>query len=179
MAIMPGELPAQLAQLYSASEAETREYGRRLAAVVPRPAMILLQGELGAGKTQLAKGLILGLGAAASEAEVVSPSYTLVHEYAARQGRVFHLDLYRLETPRELASLGMEEFMPAGPGGATSVVIVEWGGKLVQAGERSWLAGGWLEINIEITGGEQRHIQAAWHRARSARSLGLRPNAGH
>src|SRR5512140_1901738 len=89
----------------SASEEETIALGERLAARLPRRAAVLLIGNLGAGKTTLAKGIVKGLGAAEPE-EVSSPTFTLIHEYGPR---VYHVDLYRLDDPRAVATLGLDE----------------------------------------------------------------------
>jgi len=99
------------------SEEETIELGRRIAAELPRRLVILLIGNLGAGKTTLAKGIINGLGAASIE-EVASPTFTLIHEY----GRVYHIDLYRLETAEEVATLGLDEIFER-----EAIVLIEWG----------------------------------------------------
>jgi tRNA threonylcarbamoyladenosine biosynthesis protein TsaE len=99
------------------SEEETVELGRRIAAELPRRAVVLLIGNLGAGKTTLAKGIVSGLGAAAVE-EVSSPTFTLIHEY----GRVYHIDLYRLERVEEVATLGLDEIFER-----DAVVLIEWG----------------------------------------------------
>lgn len=102
----------------TASEEETIALGERLAAMLPRRAVVLLTGELGAGKTTLAKGIVKGLGAAAPE-EVSSPTFTLIHEYGPR---VCHVDLYRLEDERDAATLGLEDIFDR-----ETVVLVEWG----------------------------------------------------
>jgi len=86
------------------SEEETIELGRRIAVALPSRAVVLLIGNLGAGKTTLAKGIVSGLGGAPQE-EVSSPTFTLIHEF----GRVYHIDLYRLDTPEEIATLGLDE----------------------------------------------------------------------
>jgi tRNA threonylcarbamoyladenosine biosynthesis protein TsaE len=96
---------------------ETIELGRRIAAELPRKAVVLLIGNLGAGKTTLAKGIISGLGAAAIE-EVSSPTFTLIHEY----GRVYHIDLYRLDRAEEVATLGLDEIFER-----DTVALIEWG----------------------------------------------------
>lgn len=101
------------------SEEETIALGRNLAKLLSRPATVLLIGNLGAGKTTLAKGIVEGLGAAVPE-EVSSPTFTLVHEYG---DSVFHIDLYRLETPREVASLGLDELFERDD----AVILIEWG----------------------------------------------------
>ena len=105
------------------SEEETIELGRRIARDLPPRAVVLLIGNLGAGKTTLAKGIVSGLGAAEPE-EVASPTFTLIHEYgAAPEGaRVYHIDLYRLDTVREVATLGLDEIFDR-----DSVVLIEWG----------------------------------------------------
>jgi tRNA threonylcarbamoyladenosine biosynthesis protein TsaE len=101
------------------SEEETIELGRRIARDLPRRAVVLLIGNLGAGKTTLAKGIISGLGAAPPE-EVSSPTFTLIHEYG--EGRVYHIDLYRLDRPEQIATLGLEEIFDR-----DAVVLIEWG----------------------------------------------------
>ena len=104
----------------TASEDETIELGKRLAADLPARAVVLLIGNLGAGKTTLAKGIVAGLGAAAIE-EVSSPTFTLIHEYGAGR-RVYHIDLYRLETAAEVATLGLDEIFDR-----EAVALIEWG----------------------------------------------------
>src|SRR5215472_13764460 len=105
------------------SPEETLAFGRELAALVEPPSLVLMEGELGSGKTLLTKGIVAGLGAA-PESEVTSPTFALVHEYSGAK-RVFHLDLYRIEGLRDLATLGLDEML-----GQEATVIVEWGGKL-------------------------------------------------
>ena len=109
----------------TASEDETLALGERLARQLPSRQVVLLIGQLGAGKTTLAKGIVKGLGAASPE-EVSSPTFTLIHEYG-REGRVFHVDLYRLEEPRELATLGLEDLFER-----EAVVLIEWGERFPQ-----------------------------------------------
>jgi tRNA threonylcarbamoyladenosine biosynthesis protein TsaE len=105
------------------SPEETLALGRELAKELRPPCLVLLQGDLGSGKTTLTKGIVAGLGAAREE-EVTSPSFTLVHEYGSA-GKVFHADLYRIESTRELSSLGLDDLWAQ-----EAVVIVEWGEKL-------------------------------------------------
>src|SRR5205085_6427535 len=91
----------------SASEEETIALGEKLARALPGKRVVLLIGNLGAGKTTIAKGIVRGLGAAEPD-EVSSPTFTLIHEYGTA-GRVYHIDLYRLDEPREVATLGLDE----------------------------------------------------------------------
>jgi tRNA threonylcarbamoyladenosine biosynthesis protein TsaE len=100
-------------------EEDTIELGRRIAATLPKRAVILLIGNLGAGKTTLAKGIVSGLGAAEPE-DVNSPTFTLIHEYG--EGRVYHIDLYRLDHAEQVAALGLDEIFDR-----EAVVLIEWG----------------------------------------------------
>jgi len=101
------------------SEEETIELGRRIAAELPKRAIVLLIGNLGAGKTTLAKGILSGLGIAEPE-DVTSPTFTLIHEYGG--GRAYHIDLYRLDTTQQVATLGLEEMLDR-----EAVILIEWG----------------------------------------------------
>jgi tRNA threonylcarbamoyladenosine biosynthesis protein TsaE len=101
------------------SSEETIQQGRELGALLKPPVLVLLSGELGAGKTTLAKGIVSGLGAA-REDEVTSPTFTLVHRYAGA-ARVYHVDLYRIGDFHDLETLGLEDVFSE-----HAVVIVEW-----------------------------------------------------
>ena len=103
----------------TASDEETVELGRTLAQSLPKRACVLLIGNLGAGKTTLAKGILSGLGVASPD-EVASPTFTLIHEYG--HGRAYHIDLYRLDRADQIATLGLEEIFDR-----EAVVLVEWG----------------------------------------------------
>jgi len=104
------------------SEQETIELGRRIARELPSRAVVLLIGNLGAGKTTLAKGIVSGLNSAQPE-EVSSPTFTLIHEH----GRVYHIDLYRLDRPEQAATLGLDEIFDR-----DAVVLIEWGERFPQ-----------------------------------------------
>ena len=110
---------------FTSSEEETIALGERLARELPRKGVVLLIGDLGAGKTTLAKGWAKGLGAADPD-EVSSPTFTLIHEYGS-QGRLYHIDLYRLDEARELATLGLDELFDR-----DAVVLIEWGERFPQ-----------------------------------------------
>jgi tRNA threonylcarbamoyladenosine biosynthesis protein TsaE len=104
----------------SHSEEETRDFGRKLAALLPQKAVILLIGELGAGKTTLTKGIVEGRGAAAAE-DVSSPTFTLIHEYGDPVS-VYHVDLYRLESPEQARRLGLDDLFDQ-----SALLLIEWG----------------------------------------------------
>ncbi|MBI1956599.1 MAG: tRNA (adenosine(37)-N6)-threonylcarbamoyltransferase complex ATPase subunit type 1 TsaE [Acidobacteria bacterium] len=138
------------------SPEETIELGRQIAKNLTPPVVVLLIGELGAGKTTLAKGLVAGLGAAPEE-EVTSPTFTLVHEYGAAAGKaqlVYHVDLYRVETPRDLETLGLEDLLAE-----RAVVIVEWGEKLGPAFRGPWAGASLMEIHLEAMSDTERRIE--------------------
>lgn len=105
----------------SHSEDETRALGEKLSAsVLPPAGLVLLIGELGAGKTTLTKGIVEARGAARSE-DVSSPTFTLIHEYG-EPVRVYHIDLYRLDTAEEARRLGLEDLFSQ-----PALVLMEWG----------------------------------------------------
>lgn len=105
------------------SAEETVALGRKLAARLKPPRLVVLRGELGAGKTTLVKGIAEGFKAAAEE-QVTSPTFTLVHEYRGPKANVFHVDLYRVDTERELETLGLDDLVDE-----HSVLLIEWGEK--------------------------------------------------
>lgn len=152
-------LSAELADFDSDSPEATLEYGRRLAAELPRPALILLLGELGAGKTMLVKGLAEGCDAARAE-EVSSPTYTLIHEYGNDTLDFHHLDLYRLESARDLRSLGLEDLLR--PRNKPAIIAVEWGEKLRELDDTGLAGLNYLEVDIRRAGEERRKIRARW-----------------
>jgi tRNA threonylcarbamoyladenosine biosynthesis protein TsaE len=129
------------------SVAGTMAIAERIAeTLMPAPRLVVLRGDLGAGKTTLVKGIAAALGAADPE-DVTSPTFTLVHEYQGTKLRLYHLDLYRLETERELATLGLEEMIEA----PDALVLVEWGEKFPSVVARAT-----GEIAIENLGGDER-----------------------
>jgi len=105
------------------SEEETIAFGRSLAESLQAPKIILLRGDLGAGKTTLVKGIAEGFHAA-SQDDVTSPTFTLVHEYRGPWESLFHIDLYRVDTDRQLETLGLDDLMSD-----KSILLIEWGDK--------------------------------------------------
>lgn len=129
------------------SPEDTIELGRKLAAELSPPKIVLLQGDLGAGKTTMVKGIAQAFDAAEQE-EVTSPTFTLVHEYRGPEVTVYHIDLYRIETEKELATLAVDDLIDD-----RSVVVVEWGEKFERfRRERD------VEIRIERRGENEREI---------------------
>ncbi|MCC7156078.1 MAG: tRNA (adenosine(37)-N6)-threonylcarbamoyltransferase complex ATPase subunit type 1 TsaE [Bryobacterales bacterium] len=128
------------------SEAETIALGAQLARHWRAPKVVLLIGNLGAGKTTLAKGIAEGLGAAERN-EVSSPTFPLIHEYGDPV-RVYHVDLYRLDTLAEVATLGLPEIFER-----DAVVLLEWAERFPQI-----LPEARVEIRIGATAGESREL---------------------
>ena len=132
------------------SESDTIALGERLARELPAKRTVLLIGNLGAGKTTLAKGIVYGLGAADPD-DVSSPTFTLIHEYG--HGRVYHIDLYRLEELREVATLGLDEILDR-----DAIVLIEWGERFPQILPRER-----TEIRIQALDNDERDIQVDHH----------------
>jgi tRNA threonylcarbamoyladenosine biosynthesis protein TsaE len=126
---------------------ETIDFGRRLATQLAPPKLVLLRGDLGAGKTTLAKGIAEGFQAASQE-DVTSPTFTLIHEYRGPGVNVFHIDLYRIDTQRELDTLGIDDLFDD-----SNVILIEWGEKFPRfERERD------MEIRFERLGENERKI---------------------
>ena len=130
------------------SAEETISLGRKLAKEMLPPKLVLLRGDLGAGKTTIVKGIAEAF-EAASQDDVTSPTFTLIHEYRGPEVSVYHIDLYRIETERELATLGIEELIAD----ERNLVLIEWGEKFARlVRDRD------VEIAIERTGEEERRV---------------------
>jgi len=130
------------------SAEETIAFGRTLAELLAPPKLVLLRGDLGAGKTTLVKGIAAAFEAAAEE-DVTSPTFTLVHEYRGPRANLYHIDLYRVDTPRELETLGLDDLRSE-----RSVLLIEWGEKFARLQrERD------LEISLETDGENRRWIR--------------------
>jgi len=132
------------------SAAETTALGQRLASELVPPKLVVLRGDLGAGKTTLIKGIAEGFQAASRE-NVTSPTFTLIHEYRGAGVNVYHVDLYRIDTQRELDTLALDDLFDE-----NSVVLIEWGEKFARfLRERD------VEITIERLGENDRRIKIA------------------
>jgi tRNA threonylcarbamoyladenosine biosynthesis protein TsaE len=133
------------------SGADTVEVGRKLAALLKPPQFLLLRGDLGTGKTTLVKGIAEALDAAQAD-EVTSPTFTLLHEYEGRRGdepiKLYHIDVYRLESERQLETLGLDELLTP-----DALVLVEWGDKFKSIRKKAT-----GEIVIASAGGDARKI---------------------
>ena len=128
------------------SAEETMALGRKLAPTLKKARMVVLRGDLGTGKTTLVKGIAEGL-EAASHDDVTSPTFTLIHEYRGPDVNLYHVDLYRIDTPRELDTLGLDELFA----GDNNLVLLEWGEKFPRfEKERD------VEIAIERRGDQER-----------------------
>ncbi|MGA2483255.1 MAG: tRNA (adenosine(37)-N6)-threonylcarbamoyltransferase complex ATPase subunit type 1 TsaE [Candidatus Acidiferrales bacterium] len=136
-------------EVVTGSAEETTRWGREFAAKLTAPAVVLLTGDLGSGKTTLTKGIIAGLGAAREE-DVTSPTFTLVHVYR-RPVTIYHVDLYRVEQLHDFETLGLEDIF-AKPG----ILIVEWA-------ERFALRADWptIRIHLEHEGDDRRRISVS------------------
>lgn len=134
------------AEIITHSAEETIQWGREFAKCLKAPALVLLTGDLGTGKTTLTKGLVSGLGAA-QENDITSPTFTLVHVYG-KQTKVYHADLYRIETFHDFETLGLEDIF-ASP----ALAIVEWS-------EKFPLPSPWplIRVRLEHLGGDVRRI---------------------
>ena len=131
------------------SAKETEAVGAEIAARLRPPALVMLIGDLGSGKTTLAKGIVEALGVAPA-ADVLSPTFSLIHEYEGNP-KVYHLDLYRLDTVPELETLGLEDVWDQ-----RAIVVVEWGERF-----DSQLPGERLEIRLTHDDDDSRIITVA------------------
>ena len=132
---------------HTSSAGETIQAGRDLASLLSPPMLVVLTGDLGAGKTTLIKGIAEGL-RAAEEEEVTSPTFTLVHEYHGPSANLFHIDLYRVDTERQLLTLGLDDLVDA-----SNILLIEWGEKFQRfQRERD------VEITIRRIGENEREI---------------------
>lgn len=145
---MPTNKPVDkvVSAFVSQSSEETIARGREIASKLRPPVLVLLSGDLGSGKTTLAKGIVSGLGAAREE-DVTSPTFTLVHVFH-NHCKVYHVDLYRVESFHDLESLGLEDAL-----GEQAIIIIEWSKRFTF--RTDWPR---VEIQLEHSGGESRSI---------------------
>ena len=129
------------------SAAETRTLGEKLASRLKAGDVVVLEGELGAGKSELARGIARGLGVTET---VTSPSFTILNVYESGRCPLYHFDWYRLESEEELYELGMDEYL-----GGDGIAVVEWAERCPEA-----VPEGCIRIRLEVTGGESRRITA-------------------
>jgi len=135
-------------QIITHSPEETIAYGRALAAELSPPLVVLLRGSLGAGKTTLVKGLAEGFEAALAD-DVTSPTFTLIHEYRSCRTVLYHIDLYRIETDRDLETLALDDLVAE-----NSILLIEWGEKFPRlVRDRN------IEITLERVGETERRIR--------------------
>lgn len=126
---------------------ETIALGRSLAEVLTPPKVVLLRGDLGAGKTTLVKGIAEGFHAASAD-EVTSPTFTLIHEYRGSRASLFHIDLYRIDTQKELDTLALDDLLSP-----DSILLIEWGEKFARfERERD------VEIALERINDQERRV---------------------
>ena len=155
---MTSAVGAKIHKFETVSAEETIRAGHEIAKLLPPPQFLILRGDLGSGKTTLVKGIAEALDAADAD-EVTSPTFTLIHEYeGTRNGepvKFYHLDLYRIESERQLETLGLDDLS-----GADCIVLVEWGEKFPVVVKRS---NG--EIAIDSTGGDSRKITLTFREA--------------
>jgi tRNA threonylcarbamoyladenosine biosynthesis protein TsaE len=133
------------------SPEETIALGRTLASLIAPPKIVLLRGDLGAGKTTLVKGIAEGF-RAASEDDVTSPTFTLVHEYRGPAAILYHIDLYRVDTPRQLETLGLDDLISE-----NSVLLIEWGEKFPRFVKEQD-----VEIALERVGETARKVRVSF-----------------
>jgi tRNA threonylcarbamoyladenosine biosynthesis protein TsaE len=139
-----------MATFISHSPAATESLGEAWGRAAQNGLVIALSGDLGAGKTQLVRGLARGLGVTA---RVHSPTFTLVNEYGGGRLKLFHLDLYRLETAAQILSAGVEEFLS--PDG---VAVIEWAERLEDGRWKMEDGKKFVQVNIEIVSETERKI---------------------
>lgn len=146
-------------QEYEAPTPEVmQECGRRLARSLPDFAVLVLVGELGAGKTTLMKGIAEGWKVARPD-QVTSPTFTLIHEFQRDRRALYHIDLYRIETAAQLATLGLEDLFVPPPAGQAKLVAIEWGERIEPQLPRPY-----LRVVFTSDLAESRHLTAAWVR---------------
>lgn len=145
--IVDGNTSAASREVTTHSAEQTIAFGRSLADLLTPPKLVLLRGDLGAGKTTLVKGIAAAFDAATEE-DVTSPTFTLIHEYRGPRANLYHIDLYRIDTQRELDTLALDDLRAD-----DSILLIEWGEKFPRfVRERD------VEIALEQEGESGRRI---------------------
>jgi tRNA threonylcarbamoyladenosine biosynthesis protein TsaE len=135
-------------EFVTSSAEETTALGRSLVSILTPPKLVVLRGDLGAGKTTLVKGIAEGFRAASAD-DVTSPTFTLVHEYHGPEANIYHIDLYRVDTPAQLETLGLDDLIAE-----NSILLIEWGEKFARfLHERD------MEIALERVGEQERRVR--------------------
>ena len=143
----PLPVSRMIREITTNSAEETISFGRTLAEMLASPKLVLLRGDLGAGKTTLVKGIAAAF-EAAQEEDVTSPTFTLIHEYRGPRAKLYHIDLYRIDTQRELETLALDDLRSE-----NSILLIEWGEKFARfVRERD------VEIALERTGESARRV---------------------
>jgi tRNA threonylcarbamoyladenosine biosynthesis protein TsaE len=143
----PLPVSRMIREITTNSAEETISFGRTLAEMLAPPKLVLLRGDLGAGKTTLVKGIAAAF-EAAQEEDVTSPTFTLIHEYRGPRAKLYHIDLYRIDTQRELETLALDDLRSE-----NSILLIEWGEKFARfVRERD------VEIALERTGESARRV---------------------
>ena len=143
----PLPVSRMIREITTNSAEETISFGRTLAEMLASPKLVLLRGDLGAGKTTLVKGIAAAF-EAAQEEDVTSPTFTLIHEYRGPHANLYHIDLYRIDTQRELDTLALDDLRSE-----NSILLIEWGEKFARfVRERD------VEIALERTGESARRV---------------------
>src|ERR1700678_3476447 len=144
----PLPVSRMIREITTNSAEETISFGRTLAEMLAPRTLVLLRGDLGAGKTTLVKGIAAAFDAAEEE-DVTSPTFTLIHEYRGPRVKLYHIDLYRIDTQRELETLGLDDLRSE----RDSILLIEWGEKFPRfVRERD------VEISLEQEGENRRMI---------------------
>jgi len=130
------------------SAEETTALGQSLVSMLAPPKLVVLRGDLGAGKTTLVKGIAEGFRAASAD-DVTSPTFTLVHEYHGPAADIYHIDLYRVDTPAQLETLGLDDLVAE-----NSILLIEWGEKFAR-----FLNECDVEIALERVGAQERRVR--------------------
>ena len=134
-------------EFVTSSEGETEEVGKQLGSTLQPPATLLLRGNLGAGKTTFTRGVVGGLGVADTSL-VRSPTFTLINQYPGPACPIYHVDLYRLDSAREIGSIGLDDILEE-----PAIVLIEWGEKL------TFHPAGALLVDLEVVDSSRRRIR--------------------